>query len=58
MMLKLLIYGTGFQQQAMAKCSMHMTLLGTVVCEAESCIYTNPKDKYEQLTWILTVHNV
>ena len=57
-MLKLLIYATCFQQQAVAKRSMQTTLFGTVVCEVEGCIYRNPKDKYEQLTWILTFHDV
>ena len=42
----------------MAKRSVETTLFGTVVREAEGCIYTSPKDKYEQLTWILTVHDV
>ena len=42
----------------MAKRSVQTTLFGTVVCEAEGCIYTNPKGKYEQLSWILNVHDV
>jgi len=33
----------------MAKCSVQTTSFGTVVREAEGCIYTNPKDKYQQL---------
>ena len=57
-MLKLLIYAMCFQQYAMAKRSVQTTLFGTVVCEAEGCIYTNPKGKYEQLSWILNVHDV
>ena len=42
----------------MAKHRLQTTLFGTVVRELEGCIYTNPKDKYEQLAWILTVHDV
>ena len=42
----------------MAKHSVQTTLFGTVVREADGCIYTNLKDKYEQLSWILTVHDV
>ena len=57
-MLKVLIYATCFQQQAVAKHNVQTTLFGTVVREVEGCIYTNPKEKYEQLTWILTVHDV
>ena len=34
---------------AMAKCSVQTTSFGTVLCEAEGCIYANPKDKYQQL---------
>ena len=34
------------------------TLFDTDAHEVDGCIYTNLKDECEQLTWILTVHDV